>query len=202
MNRSTVSGGLTRATLLRRAAMGAGAAAGGAAVLAAAPAPSGSKPSAAQDAKILAAALVLEDLQAAFYAEALRRAKLKGETRDFARIVGRHERAHAAFIRKALGSSAKRPARFSFGETTSDPKSFVTCAQRLEDVGVAVLNGQGPNLTPKTLAAVGTILSVEARHAGWIRDLHGAVPAPAAVDVGLSVQDGLTRVKAMGIEIR
>jgi hypothetical protein len=201
MNRSTVSGGLTRAALLRRAAVGAGAAAGGAAVLAAAPAPSGSKPSAKQDAKILAAALILEDLQAAFYAEALRRAKLKGETRDFARIVGGHERAHAAFIRKALGSSAKRPPRFSFGDTASDPEAFVATSQRLEDVGVAVLNGQGTNLTPGTLAAVARILSVEARHAGWIRDLHGAVPAPAAVDVGLSVQEGVDRIKAMGIGI-
>jgi Ferritin-like domain len=202
MNRSTVPGGLTRAALLRRAAAGAGAAAGGAAVLAAAPAPSDSKPSAAQDAKILAAALVFEDLQAAFYAEAERRAGLSGGLRDYARIVGGHERAHAAFIRKALGRQAKAARRFRFGETTTSSDSFVTAAQRLEDTGVGVLNGQGTNLTPGTLAAVARILSVEARHAGWIRDLAGAVPAPAAVDVGLSVRDGLDRVQALGIEIR
>jgi Ferritin-like domain len=201
MNRSTATNGMTRAALLRRAAAGAGAAAGGAAVLAAAPSPSASKPSAAQDAKILAAALVFEDLQAAFYAEAQRRAGLSGELHDFARTVGGHERAHAAFIRKALGSGAKAPSRFRFGETTADARAFVATAQRLEDVGVAVLNGQGTNLRPQTLAAVARILSVEARHAGWIRDLDGAVPAPAAVDAGLSVRQGLERVQALGIEI-
>jgi ferritin-like protein len=201
MKWSSTPSGLTRATFLRRAAAGAGAAAGGAAVFAAAPSPSASKLSAAQDKEILAAALVLEDLQAAFYASALKRAKLTGERRRFAQVVGGHERAHAAFIRKALGRSAKPPGRFSFGSTTADSDAFVKTAQRLEDVGVAVLNGQGPNLTPKTLAAVGTILSVEARHAGWIRDVAGAVPAPAAVDVGVSLQDGLDKVRALGIEV-
>ncbi|HXS43094.1 MAG TPA: ferritin-like domain-containing protein [Solirubrobacteraceae bacterium] len=201
MNRSTAPSGLTRAALMRRAAAAAGAAAGGAAVLAVAAAPGESKPSAAQDKKILAAALVLEDLQAAFYARALRDAGLSGEQREFARTVGDHERAHAAFIRKALGADAKPPPKFDFGETTADAHSFATAAQQLEDVGLAVLNGQGPNLTPATLAAAAKIVSVEARHASWIRDISGAVPAPAAVDVGLSVKEGLARVRAMGIVI-
>src|SRR6188472_1676918 len=107
----------------------------------------------------------------------------------------------AALIRKALGADAKPPPKFDFGETTADAHSFATAAQQLEDVGLAVLNGQGPNLTPATLAAAAKIVSVEARHASWIRDISGAVPAPAAVDVGLSVKEGLARVRAMGIVI-
>jgi hypothetical protein len=52
----------------------------------------------------------------------------------------------------------------------------------LEDTGVAAYNGQGPNLTKKTLGAAAQIVSVEARHAAWIRDIVRKNPAPAAVD--------------------
>lgn len=43
----------------------------------------------------------------------------------------------------------------------------------LEDTGVAVYNVQGPNLTKPTLAVAGMIVSVEARHAAWIRRITG-----------------------------
>src|SRR5512132_2061129 len=60
-------------------------------------------PSAQQDRQILNYALLLEYLQAAFYADALARGNLRGELREFAEVVGEHEQAHVAFLKKALG---------------------------------------------------------------------------------------------------
>jgi Ferritin-like domain len=53
-------------------------------------------------------------------------------------------------------------------------------ARALEDLGVAALDGQAASLTKLSLASVATIVSVEARHAAWIRDLLGELPAPSA----------------------
>ncbi len=52
----------------------------------------------------------------------------------------------------------------------------------LEDVGVAAYNGQAVNLTKPVLKAAATIVSVEARHAAWIRDIVGQPAAPDATD--------------------
>jgi Ferritin-like domain len=134
------------------------------------------------DAQILNFALELEELQAALYAQALRNAGLTGELKQYAEIVGTQERAHAAFLRKTLGSSAKAAPAFDFGDAVTDPDRFARTARLLEDLGVAALDGQAPGLSKPSLAAVATIVSVEARHAAWIRDLTGEMPAPVAAN--------------------
>ena len=48
---------------------------------------------------------------------------------------------------------------------------------KLEDLAVATYNGQAVNLTPASLKAAARIVSVEARHAAWIRSIVGEVPA-------------------------
>ena len=58
--------------------------------------------------------------------------------------------------------------------------TFAATARALEDLGVAALDGQAASLTKLSLASVATIVSVEARHAAWIRDLLGELPAPSA----------------------
>jgi rubrerythrin len=140
---------------------------------------SGSRPG---DAAILNFALEMEELQAALYAQALRHANLTGELRQYAEIVGSHERAHVAFLRKTLGSSAKPAPAFDFGDAVADSDRFAATARLLEDLGVAALDGQATSLSKPSLAAVATIVSVEARHAAWIRDLLGELPAPAAAN--------------------
>ncbi len=124
----------------------------------------------------------MEELQAALYDQALQHAGLTGELAQYARVVGGHEREHVAFLRETLGSRAKPAPAFDFGEDVTDADRFAAAARVLEDLGVAALDGQAANLTKPSLAAVATIVSVEARHAAWIRDLLGELPAPTAAN--------------------
>jgi hypothetical protein len=172
--------------------------AGGGATLAAWPAPTNSAPSAKQDAAILRFALLVEDLQAAFYADALDRGALTGERLEFAQVVGGHERAHAAHIRKALGAGAPAAARFDFGDATADPTRFARTAIMLEDLGLAAYNGAATSLTTATLADAARIVSVEARHAGWIRDIVGELPAPRAADRAISAREAKAAIDRTG----
>jgi Ferritin-like domain len=171
------------AGLNRRGALlaGAGAIAGGI-LIAALPDGAASEPSARQDAEILNFALVLEHVQAALYAEALGRNVLQGELRDFARVVGGHEQAHIDFIRHALGRKAKPPPKLEFGEDASTPEAFQRTALKLEDLGIKAYDAQAPNLTRAALTAAARIVSVEARHAAWIRAIAGQNPAPDAAE--------------------
>jgi Ferritin-like domain len=158
-------------------------------------------PSATQDAKILNYALLLEYIQAAFYTEALTRGKLRGELREFAEVVGEHEHAHVAFLKKALGRAARAEPVFHFGHATRNSSAFRTSARALEDAGVAAYNGQAANLTKRALGAAIKIVSVEARHAAWIRDIAGVEPAPRAADPGWSageVTDELKSLRLLG----
>ena len=156
-------------------------------------------PSAKQDRQILNYALLLEYLQAAFYTEALSRGQLKGELREFAEVVGGHEQAHVAFLKKALGANARQKPTFHFGATTSNPERFGATAQALEDAGVAAYNGQAANLTKPTLAAAVRIVSVEGRHAAWIRDILGVAPAPYAADAGATPNELTAKLKSLGV---
>jgi hypothetical protein len=185
---------VTRATLLRG---GIALAAGGTA-LAAWPLTTRSAPSAAQDQAILRFALTLEDLQAAFYADALQQGALKGELLEFAQVVGGHEKAHADHVRQALGAGAPAPPNFTFGNDNADPTTFVRNAVTLEDLGLSAYNGAAPSMTPDTLADASRIISVEARHAAWIRDIAGEVPAPHPVDEGISARAARAAVERTG----
>lgn len=186
VSREAVRTGIPRTQALRRAAIAVSALWAGDAAFGRLTAEAGTSPSPAQDVQILKFALLLEELQAAFYAGALAHGSLRGELRDFADVVGSHERQHAAFIRTALGAKAGKTPRFGFGDAVRTPKRFAATAVALEDLGVAAYNAQAPNLTPGALAAAGRIVSVEARHAAWIRDLTGQNPAPRAADLPMA----------------
>jgi len=173
---------LTRTRLLQSAVVGGGAVIAGGVLLGGLPALASAARSPEQDARILNLVLLLEELEAAFYGDAEDRGALRGELAEFARIVGEHERAHVAFVRKALGGKAEAKPRFDFGNTTNDPDRFASTAAMLEDTGIAAYNGQAVNLTKPVLKAAATIVSVEARHAAWIRDIVGKPAAPDATD--------------------
>jgi rubrerythrin len=181
------TGRLTRAGVFTRsfALLGAlGGSAIGAAALEASP---DSARSAAHDQEILMFGLLIERLQAAFYAAALRGGRLSGERRQFAEIVGAQEQAHVKYLASALGSHAGKSPSFHFGDAATDPSKFITTAIELEQTGLGVYNGQAVNLTPAALAAAARVVSVEARHAAWARAIAGEIPAPVPVDVPITV---------------
>jgi hypothetical protein len=181
-----------------RVAAGTGAVLAGSLVFGRDMAGSAEAPSAAQDRRIFQFALQLEELQAAFYTEAVQRGALRGELLQFARVVGGHERAHVAFLRKALGAAAGPTPSFHFGDATADAKRFGATAHQIENIGVAAYNGQGAKLTAPALAQAASIVSVEGRHAGWINVLIGDPPAPLAADPGLDAKTIMAQLKATG----
>ena len=135
------------------------------------------------DIAILNYALTLEYLEAAFYTEAEAMGALSGELALFARVVGAHERAHVKALKAALGRKAVKRPRFNFRGTTEDAAKFAATAQVLEDTGVSAYAGQAPKIkSDAILKAALAIHTIEARHAGWIRDINGEPPAPRAFD--------------------
>jgi hypothetical protein len=189
--------GRVSAPLTRRALVAAGALAAGGAALGGLPSLGTSAPS-ARDVQVLNFVLLLEYVESAFYAEARGRGRLRGELKQFAEIVGGHEREHVAFLRSALGAAARKPPKLVFGDATSDPKRFVAAAVALEDNNVAAYNGQATNLSPAILQAAATIVSVEARHAAWIRDVAGKSPAIDAIEPVRTDQQALATIRRLG----
>ncbi|MGH8982331.1 MAG: ferritin-like domain-containing protein [Acidimicrobiia bacterium] len=172
----------SRAAFLKKAVAAGGGIALGGILIGGLPALVGAAPGPQQDQAILNFALLLEYLEAEFYTQAENGGALDGEALEFARVVGEHERQHVAFLEQALGDAANPKPTFDFMGTTQDQQQFLQTAIVLEDTGVAAYNGQGARLTKETLAAAASIVSVEARHAAWVRDIVGEPPAPNVVD--------------------
>ena len=190
--------GDTRAVFLKKAGIGAGALVAGGAFAGAIPGIA-SAGVAKSDVAILNFALTLEYLEAAFYAEAVSKGNFSGKTGAFAKVVANHENAHVAFLQSALGSAAVKSPKFDFKGTTTDEAKFMATAQVLEDTGVAAYLGQAGNIkAKKILAAAGSILAIEARHAGWVRDLNNVSGAPAAFQGSKTKGEILAAVKGTG----
>jgi hypothetical protein len=148
------------------------------------------------DLDIVNFALTLEYLETAFYAEA-RKLALNKTAMDYAKTFGDEEAAHVdaltATARQLGGTPAKKP---TFTFPMKDQKSFVKLATVLEDTGVSAYNGAGPSIKSKdVLAAAGSIVQIEARHAAAIRILGGAFPAPSAFDRPLDTAQVMAAVK-------
>jgi Ferritin-like domain len=176
------SPGLTRARLLRRGVVAGGAVAAAGLLADDLSNPAVSQPSAVQDERVLEWLLEVQRLEAAFYTEAERRGALRGELRELAELVGEQERAHVAKLERAVGRGGQERPTFDFGDATGDPKRFLASALELEELALAAVNGQVPNLTKGRIVMVMGIASVEARHVGWVRDLAGRNPAPRPAD--------------------
>jgi hypothetical protein len=191
---------LTRGRLLR-AALGSGAVvAGGAAT---ASWTGGGAPFAAQsedtDAEILQLFLLLEQVQEGLYREAAQTERLHPALRRFAQTAGAHEREHVALLTARLGDRAGPPPRSDFGAAVTDSARFRRAAIELEEATLSAYIAQGANLTRDALAAVVPLVSVEARHAAWLRDLAGISPAPDAADAARSERDIMAELREKGL---
>jgi len=193
--------GTTRAQLFRRSTICAGAVVGGGAVWGVSQLTFAAS-SAEQDARALNLVLALEHVKAAFYQQALARAGLKGELREFARTVGEHEKSHVAFLTKALGGAAEPAPQADFGDKLGSAEAFTAAAVILEDLAVATYNGQAVNLTTPTLKAAARVVSVEARHAAWIRSIAGDVPATQPTDAPATEDQTRAQLRTFGVDMR
>lgn len=176
-------GGDTRSDFFKKAALGGGAALGSGVFLAGLPDLALGQKSNAQDVKILNYALLLEFLENDFYVKARRQANLRGDARRAFRVIQRHEAIHVRTLRSVLKGKARQKPRFDFGNATNNQRSALALAQVLEDTGVTAYLGQATRIKqPAVLAAAGTIVTIEARHAAFIRELNGNSFAPRAFD--------------------
>jgi ferritin-like protein len=184
--------GLTRASFILRGAIGAGAVYGAAAVgpyVSNALAATGSG-----DVDILNFALTLEYLETDFYQVKGRSVGLSGEAKALATQIGDEEAEHVAALSKAITASGGKPVKkptFSFPVTSQ--AGFLKLAYTLENTGVGAYNGAGPSLMNKAyLAAAGSIVQIEARHAASIALLTGSPITPSgAFDKPLTKQQVL-----------
>lgn len=188
----------SRDRFLRLGVAGAGTLTIGAVLAAGVPRLGRSSTSQARDVEVLNYALLLGELQAAFYRQALRRAKLKGELREYAEVVAEHKREHVAALRKALGANARKIPRFAFGDAVTSPRRFAATAIAIEELGVAAYNGQATNLSKPALQAAASIVSVNARHAAWIRAIQDKKPANQPTDVAKTRREVLAEVDRTG----
>jgi hypothetical protein len=189
---------ISRGNALRTAALAAGGALAAVTALGAADRLR-AQPSSERDVRALGLLLLVERTEAAFYAAALEDAGLTGELQEFARAVLAHEQEHVAYLEGALGGAAADEPEYDFGAVTADAGAFARAAARLEDVAVGAYNGQAVNVTPGAFLAAARIVSVEARHAAWIRSIQDGDPAPDAVDVPYDERRVRRELRELGV---
>lgn len=197
--REETQNGVGRAGFLGRAALVATSAAGASLLLGPRPGERAEAQGAAEK-RALNLALTVEYAEAEFYAEAVERGELQGELRSFAEQVSGQEDEHLAFIKSVLGSSAGAKPKFDFGNATTDGDAFAERAAALEDLAVSAYAGQANNLSKKTLAAAATLVSVEARHAAWIRSIVGRPPANEPTDKARTAEQVMSDLKRLGLK--
>jgi len=124
---------------------------------------------------VLNYAYALEQLEAAFYMQVASAppAGFSTAERTYFQDIQFHEIAHREFFKKALGTAAIGSLEVNFSAINfTDRTSVLAAAKTFEDLGVAAYNGAGIRLVSNTyLLLAGKIVSVEARHAAYIRDL-------------------------------
>jgi serine-rich repeat adhesion-like glycoprotein len=158
--------GISRASFLLKGALATGAVYGATAV---APFVSNAL-AASSDVDILNFALTLEYLETSFYQVKGKSVHLSGNAKKMAKLFGDEEAEHVAALTGAVKKSGGKPVKMpTFAFPVTDQAGFLKLAYTLENVGVGAYNGAGPSLKSKALlAAAGSIVQVEARHAASV----------------------------------
>ncbi len=140
------------------------------------------------DVGVLNYAYALEQLEAAFYTQVIANPYqgMSGYERSVLTDIRNHEIAHRAFFANALGRNRIPNLTPNFSAVNfASRQSVLTTASTFEDLGVSAYNGGGQAIkNPRYLAAAGSIVSVEARHAAILRDLISPLSSSfAGIDV-------------------
>ena len=127
------------------------------------------------DIGILNYAYALEQLEAAFYTRIISApySGISTMEKSYLTDIMAHEVAHREFLKAALGGSGIRSLEVNFSSINFTSRTSVLgTAMAFEDLGVSAYNGAGKLISnPAYLMLAGKIVSVEARHAAWIRDM-------------------------------
>lgn len=149
------------------------------------------------DIGILNYAYALEQLEAAFYTQVMATPynSISVSESQMLNDIRMHEVAHREFFKNALGSKAipgLTPDFSSVDFTSRD--SVLATAKAFEDLGVSAYNGAGQLIADGNyLTLAGKIVSVEARHAAYIRDL---ISNGSFADSSVIGNDGLEKSKS------
>ena len=140
------------------------------------------------DVGILNYAYALEQLEAAFYTQVIATPYTGITSGEMSLLtdIRDHEVAHREFLKAALSTKAIPALTVNFAAINfADRNSVLTTAKTFEDLGVSAYNGAGKLIvSPDYLLLAGKIVSVEARHAAFIRDMvtYGSFAASDVVD--------------------
>lgn len=157
------------------------------------------------DVGVLNYAYALEQLEAAFYTRVIQ-SQFSGITSTEVALltdIRDHEVAHRDFFKAAISAAGATPLRdleVDFSSVDFGSRSSVlNTAKTFEDLGVAAYNGAGKLLqNADYLLIAGKIVSVEARHAAYIRDLlsNGSFSDLTSLEaLGASNANGLDAVR-------
>lgn len=150
------------------------------------------------DVDILQFALTLEHLEAQMYKEMLAKNILTGKEQAYFQNFGSAEAAHVNALVSTLTKLGVEPvqAKASYNFPAFNNRGdILNFAKIAEDTGVGAYQGAAAAIANKAyLAAAGSIVQVEARHAAVINLLIGTDPVPAAFTSSLTVQQVLDKV--------
>jgi hypothetical protein len=126
------------------------------------------------DIGVLNYAYALEQLEAAFYTNVVAKPYTGMTSAELSALtdIRDHEVLHREFLKAALGTNAIPALGVNFSSIDFTSRASVLAAAKgFEDTGVSAYNGIGYFIqSPTYLTLAGKIVSVEARHAAFIRD--------------------------------
>jgi hypothetical protein len=145
------------------------------------------------DVDILQFALGLEHLEARMYKDMLAANILTGKELRYFQSFGSQEAAHVTFLTDALAAAGASPVQaqtnYNF-PTFNSREAILDLARIAEETGVGAYQGAAAAIQNKDyLAAAGSIVQVEARHAAIVRLLLGQKPVPAATTPSLTIAE-------------
>jgi len=156
------------------------------------------------DVGILNYAFALEQLEAAFYTQVIATPwqGMSDTEKECFSTIRQHEICHREFFKVALGANGIPGLTPDFSKIDFTSRTAVLgAAKAFEDLGVQAYDGAGYLIqNPDYLTIAGKIVSVEARHAAYIRNLvnYGDYAGPDVIDAnGLNNSSTIAQVLAI-----